>query len=172
MHTSSRHRTVGNLALSLLAAGLPPAWQLLHIHIYHYWECAWSPAYLCIRGIYILKYFSCTSFWTNQWTRDAYQANPKLSLWHLYGFEGGKSLHTALSAPSTEVSSPLISVLSVSDRSDPRVIRGALLASGAASLLADTATRGAARCSAAAFFVRAVITCENFLSWMITWTPL
>lgn len=97
-------------------------------------------------------------------TTEACRDNPSLSFRHLYGFEGGKLLHTALSAPSTEVSSPLMSVLSVSDRSDPRVIRGALLASGADSLLADTATRGAARCSAAAFFVRAVITCENFLS--------
>ena len=60
---------------------------------------------------------------------------------------------------------PFISVLSVSERSDPRVMRGVLLeVDEAAPPLADTATRGAARCSSAAFFVRAVTTCENFLS--------
>lgn len=64
---------------------------------------------------------------------------------------------------------PFMSVLSVSDRSEPRDSRGLLLlllllvAAGA-----GMATRGDNRCSAAAFWAFALTTCENFRSCMMT----
>ena len=54
------------------------------------------------------------------------------------------------SAPSTDVSMPVISVLSMSERSEPRVSRGPALAAGDADAPAPTMRGGACR-SALAF---------------------
>ncbi len=70
-------------------------------------------------------------------------------------------------APSADVSMPVISVLSMSETSEPRLNREAGLAAGDTDAPAPT-MRGAACRSALAFWLRDTTVCANFRSWMIT----
>ena len=63
---------------------------------------------------------------------------------------------------------PVISVLSMSETSEPKLNRELGLATGDTDAPAP-AMRGAACRSALAFWFRDVTVCANFRSWIITW---